>query len=285
MRKIDLHILTTFSDGLLTPEEILKMAKKNNVQIMAITDHDTFAGYEEAKEIAQDFDIERVPGVEISTMHKGVDVHILAYYPDTNNKELRAQLDEIQHGRFYRAKKILAKLNVLGFELSLKKIIELAGKNNLIGRPHIARAMVDLGYVSNKNEAFDLYLGEGTKAYEPKPSPAPDKIIKLIKAAGGVAVLAHPQTLGSDEMIYDIIEMGIDGLEAFYGKSTYFTTNHLDEIALKNGLIRTGVTDYHGDSYDDEVFKAYKAPKSVIIELKAKYKSRKNIFKRMYEKI
>jgi len=285
MRKIDLHVHTNFSDGLLTPRQVLEMAKENNVQIMAITDHDTFAGYEEIKDIAKDYDVELIPGVEISTTHENVDVHILAYYPDLNDKALNEELSKIQQGRFSRAKKILAKLSELGMELSLENIINLAGKNNLIGRPHIARAMVEAGFVENKNEAFDRFLGEGAKAFAPKPSPSAKRMIELIKAAGGVAVLAHPQTLGSDKLINDIIEMGIDGLEVFYGKSTYFTTTRLDEIALQNGLIRTGGTDFHGDGYDEEVFKAFKAPKSVMLELKAKLKGRKNIFKRIYEKI
>ncbi|MFO7895966.1 MAG: PHP domain-containing protein [Candidatus Cloacimonadales bacterium] len=272
MKKIDLHVHTSFSDGLLSPQEILELAKKNNVKIMAITDHDTFAGYEEAREIVADYQIELLPGVEISTTHKDTDVHILAYFVDVEDSALNQELEKIQQGRFRRAQKIVQKLAEFGLNLSLEKIIKLAGKNDLIGRPHIARAMVDAGFVANKNEAFDLYLADGGKAYYPKPSPDPAKIIQLIKAAGGVSVLAHPQTLGDDALIFDIIAMGIDGLEVFYAKSSYETTLHLDEMALKNGLIRTGGTDFHGDSFDEEIFQVFEAPASVILELKAKHK-------------
>lgn len=274
MKKIDLHVHTNFSDGLLTPKEVLEMAKKNNVQIMAITDHDTFAGYEEVKDIAKNYGVELIPGVEISSQHKNVDVHVLGYYPDIDNEALSKELYKIQHGRFDRAKKILKKLDDLDLPLSLEKIIALAGKNNLIGRPHIARAMIELGYVRNKNEAFDRYLGEGCKAYCPKPSPSPKEVIKLIKDAGGIAVLAHPQTLGSDDLINDVIEMGIDGLEVFYAKSSYQTTTHLDEMAQQNGLIRTGGTDFHGEGFDEEIFESYQAPASVFEELQCKHNER-----------
>jgi predicted metal-dependent phosphoesterase TrpH len=252
----------------------LDLAEKNKIEILAITDHDTFAGYEEAREMAADYQIELLPGIEISTTYKDTDVHILAYFVDVNNQVLNQELEKIQQGRYRRAEKIVKKLAEFGINLSLEKIIKLAGKNDLIGRPHIARAMVEAGFVANKNEAFDIYLADGGKAYYPKPSPDPARIIQLIKAAGGVSVLAHPQTLGDDALIYDIIAMGIDGLEVFYAKSSYETTMHLDGMALKNGLIRTGGTDFHGDSFDEEIFQVFEAPESVVAELKAKYKQR-----------
>lgn len=285
MKKVDLHIHTNFSDGLLTPKEILEMAKKNKVEIMAITDHDTFDGYREVKQIAGDYGIELIPGVEISTSYKNKDVHVLAYYPDVDNKRLNVVLDEIQHGRFNRAKKILASLEGLELPLRLDRIIELAGKNDLIGRPHIARAMVDAGYVKNKNEAFDKYLGEGCEAYHPKPSPATKEIIKIIKNAGGISILAHPQTLNDDLIVQEIIAMGIDGLEVFYAKSSAETKERFNKMALENNIIRTGGTDFHGDSFDEEVFVRYKGPYSIYLELSARMKKKKTILKRIYEKI
>ncbi|MCK4956458.1 MAG: PHP domain-containing protein [Candidatus Cloacimonetes bacterium] len=285
MKKVDLHIHTSFSDGIYTPKKILELARKNNVEFIAITDHDTFSGYHEAKKIVADYGLELIPGVEISTSYKNVDVHILAYYPDVKNKELNEMLNNIQLGRFCRAKKILASLNDLNMPLELDRIIELAGENDLIGRPHIARAMIAAGYVQNKNEAFDKYLGDGRKAFHPKPSPSPEKIIKIIKKAGGISVLAHPQTLQNDDLVYDIIGFGIDGLEVYYGKSGFDITKHYEAIALENGLIRTGGTDFHGEGYDKQVFESFVAPDSVLKELKARKKKVNNIFKRIYEKI
>jgi len=270
MKKIDLHVHTNYSDGIYSPREVLELAKESDHGVISITDHDNLDGYRNAIEIAKEMDIELIPGVEISCLHKGRDVHILAYYLDTKNKEINDLLKVIYDNRFHRANSMIDKLNEQGVMLDHEQIYERAGENNYLGRPHLAWALIENGYCKNKYEAFEKYLGEHCYAYVPKASPSVEKIIQVIRNAGGVSVLAHPYTLRNDELIYEIIKFGIDGMEVFYAKSNDETVLHYNEIAQNNMLIRTGGSDFHGEGLDEEIFKSYSAPDFVLEELKDK---------------
>jgi len=271
MKKIDLHVHTNFSDGLYSPKEVIDLAKEHDYGVMAITDHDNIGGYLHIRDYAKQVGIKLIPGVEISTIHKGRDVHILAYDFDLDNPELKELLRKIYDGRFERAAKIIEKLNERGIDISLKDVQNLAGENNYLGRPHIARAMIEGGYCENKYEAFEIHIGEHCYAFVHKFAPSSKKAIKTIHKANGISVLAHPYTLGDDRLIYDLIRYGLMGMEVFYAKSNDETIYHYNEIAQKNYLIRTGGSDFHGEGIDLEIFGNYTAPEFVLDEIKRGY--------------
>ncbi|RLD58282.1 MAG: hypothetical protein DRJ01_12785, partial [Bacteroidetes bacterium] len=201
------------------------------------------------------------------SLFKGVDVHILAYNFNPKNQELLDILKSIQKGRYIRAEKIIKKLKKMGINVQMSRVLDITGNNNLIGRPHIARVMVENGNCKSVNEAFVNFLSENSPAYVLKPTPSIDKVIKIIKNAGGISVLAHPHTLCNDDYIYDFIKLGLDGIEAYYAKYTTEKVQHYNEIALKNGLIRTGGSDFHGHINDFNFMGNYSAPEFVLDEI------------------
>ncbi|OQX70968.1 MAG: hypothetical protein B6D62_03075 [Candidatus Cloacimonas sp. 4484_275] len=274
MKKIDLHIHTGCSDGIFSVEEVLDLAEKYEYDEIAITDHDTIEGYKKALEIMKikEYRFKLIPGVEISCSQKNQDVHMLAYYFDTQNQKLLNLLNSIQNGRFVRAQQILSKLERMGIKINFARVQEIAGKNGLIGRPHIARALIEIGCCSSIKEVFEIYLGENCPANVPKPAPNAKKAIKTIHKAGGLAILAHPFTLDDQSVIYDLINFGLDGIEVFYTKHSEDKIEYYNEIALKNNLVRTGGSDFHGDGLDLMNFGYYSAPEFVSEELLQKLK-------------
>ncbi|HPR17767.1 MAG TPA: PHP domain-containing protein [Candidatus Cloacimonadota bacterium] len=268
MKKIDLHIHTNFSDGLFSPEEVLDLAEERGYNVIAFADHDNIDGYLAGRDYAREIGIELIPAVEISTLEQGRDVHILAYYFDIKNKKLLSLLKKIYDSRYSRAEKIIEKLNAQDINISIEQVKSFSGQNNYIGRPHICRALIENGYCNDKYEAFDTYLGEHCFAYVPKYACTTSEAISAVHQAGGIAVLAHPYTLGDDAMIYNIISYGVDGMEVFYAKSNDETIYHYNEIAKENGLIRTGGSDFHGDGLDLEILGNYSAPEKVLSEMK-----------------
>ena len=274
MKKIDLHIHTECSDGLFSVEEVLNLAEKHLYDEIAITDHDTVDGYKKALEImkAKSYRFKLIPGVEISCTLKNQDIHMLAYYFDASDERLLSLLNSIQNGRFVRAQQILSKLENMGIKINFKRVQEIAGKNGLIGRPHIARALIEIGCCSSIREVFEIYLGENCPANVPKPVPSAKRIIKSIHRAGGLAILAHPFTLDDQSVIYDLINSGMDGMEVFYTKHSEDKIEYYNEIALKNNLVRTGGSDFHGDGLDLVNFGYYSAPEFVSDELLQKLK-------------
>lgn len=268
MKKIDLHVHTNYSDGIYSPREVLEFANQSDHGVISITDHDNLDGYRKAREIAKEMGIELIPGVEISCLHEGKDVHILAYYIDTENDEINGLLKVIYDHRFQRANMMIEKLKEQNIILDREQIYKRAGENNYLGRPHLAWSLIEKGYCRNKYEAFEKYLGEHCYAYVPKTSPSVERVIEAIRNAGGLSVIAHPYTLRNDDHVYEIIKYGIDGMEVFYAKCNDETVLHYNEIAQNNMLIRTGGTDYHGEGLDEEIFKSFSTPEFILEELK-----------------
>lgn len=267
MKKIDLHLHTTFSDGLYTPKQVLQLTEKFGFDIISITDHDNIGGYLKVKDLAHKYDIQIIAGVEVSSFHKNREVHILGYLYDYRNEALRNMLDKIYQSRYSRAKKIVSKLAEKGIDLDFEKIKSYSGENNYLGRPHICRALIDEGYCKNKYEAFDKYLGDSCFAYVPKYTPPVKKVIRTIQGAGGISVLAHPYTLRDDKVVFDVIKFGIDGIEVFYARCNDDLIFHYNEMAQMNNLIRTGGSDFHGDDIDLEILKTYSAPPYILDEM------------------
>lgn len=245
---VDLHTHTTASDGLLTPAELIKFAKKKSLNAIAITDHDTTEGYAETLENTKDnnnFFI--IPGIELNSQFKDEEIHVLGYFIDIENTHLQSILSEMRDSRVTRAKKIVKNLvRIYNFDISYDEVLEKA-KKGAISRSHIARVLYDKGKVRNVSEAFNRYLGPKCPAYVERYRLDPKEAIELIKEAGGVAVLAHPGLLNDSSLINIYIKEGIDGIEVYHSKHTDEQTQSFEKIARKKNLIITGGSDCHGD--------------------------------------
>jgi 3',5'-nucleoside bisphosphate phosphatase len=247
----DLHSHTYASDGTGAPSDNVRLAKEAGLRAVAITDHDTLAGLEEALEAGQRLGITVVPGVEISTVAEGKDIHVLGYYIRMEDSVLEARLQELRSTRDVRNSMMLMRLKELGMEVSIDEVLEAKGRSDktgeTVGRPHIAQVMIAKGYVSSQREAFDLYLGAGGAAYVNPPRITPETAIAWIHEAGGAAVLAHPGLYGNDALVERLAASGLDGIEAFHSDHTEEDSARYEAVAQRHGLIVTAGSDYHGE--------------------------------------
>ncbi len=243
----DLHVHTTASDGVLSPEEVIDIAMKNRLKGIAITDHDTVTGLTIAESYVKKHKntFEFVPGIEINTDYKDNEVHILGYFIDYNNKEFLTKLNKLKNARYERAIKMIDKLRNMGLILEFATVQKLAS-GGLIARPHIGQALVNKGYVFSVKEAFEKYLARGKPAYVPRAKYPPQEAINLIKKVGGVAVLAHPGLIKDKGIINEVIQMGIEGLEVLYPEHSPKEIDDFLGICQKNKLLVTGGSDFHG---------------------------------------
>jgi 3',5'-nucleoside bisphosphate phosphatase len=245
--RYDLHVHTTASDGVNSPEEVILMAYKAGLAGLAITDHDNVDGLERGMRfiVEKRLPIDFIPGVELNTDGGRDEVHILGYYIDFQDPTLRQRLQDISRERHLRAGKIVDKLIDLGIDMNLNQVQRFA-HGNLIGRPHIARAICDKGYVSTEEEAFEQYIGRGRPAYVPRYKFPPDEAIGLIRKSGGVAILAHPGLIKDATIIAALLDLGLDGLEVYYPQHSAEQIASLIELAHSRDLLITGGSDYHG---------------------------------------
>jgi hypothetical protein len=264
---VDLHLHTNASDGLFTPEEAVKYALKMNLLAIAVTDHDTVDGFVAAKMYAEGSDLEVYPGVELSCMYRGYDVHVLGYLIDYTNPEFVKKIEIFRKERYKRGEAMVGKLNDLGINLSMETVKSIAG-NSAVGRPHLADALVREEFVQTYDEAFARYLGYHAPAYVPKPVLTPEHGIDLIHLVRGVAVLAHPGTLNHDEFVPDLVETGLDGIEAYHSLHDRSSVQKYKNMARKYGLIYTGGTDCHGPRKGKALMGSQKVPYSCLIDLK-----------------
>jgi predicted metal-dependent phosphoesterase TrpH len=261
---IDLHIHTTASDGLLTPEEVVEIAAREGLSAISITDHDTIDGYLAAQEKADELGIELVSGVELSVAHKGEDFHLLGYLIDCENPQFLKKISSFQEERRVRGEKMVEKLNELGIDLSIETVRNIAGKSS-VGRPHLADALLKEEFVHTYEEAFARYLGYHAQAYVPKKFLTPKEGIELVHLVRGVAVLAHPGTgRAAQQAILDFLPMGLDGIEAYHCKQDRETTRFLSNQAKKLGLIFTGGSDCHGRRKGKTLIGTVKVPYSCL---------------------
>lgn len=246
--KADLHIHTTCSDGQLSPEEVIKLASKKKLKSVAITDHDTFEAYEIAKPFAEEYGIELIPGVEVTTVFKEIESHILAYYFETDTNYFEEFLAQQKRSRTERIKGIIKTLQSQKIDVAYEEVWAGADGGNL-GRPHIAKVLIEKGYVSNFNEAFQMYLSNEKLGDIESNYPSAKEAIQMIKNVGGAAILAHPGRLYTMEEVDEFIELGIDGIECIHPSHNYRKQLYYTELCDKKSLLKTGGSDYHG-SYD-----------------------------------
>ncbi len=265
---VDLHTHTIYSDGILTPEQLLQKAQKVGLTAISITDHDSVDGCIEAHAIAKDYSIEIIDGIEFSCYEDGREFHILGYNFDPTDSEVARYLEEFRTARHSRAMKIVKKLNDLNIPITFEQVLNKAGKAP-IARPHIASVLMDINAVKNMKEAFWSYLAEGKPAYEPKKAFKIDQAVQLINRTGGVAILAHPGKFISQEDLYQIIKDGIDGIEVWHPSHDKSTINFFRNIASQYWLLETGGSDFHGNrDYDEDNFGRVRVPYSIVDSIK-----------------
>ena len=255
MARIDLHLHSTFSDGSFSPTEVVKRAHDAQVSTLALTDHDTTDGIAEAKDSAREFQIEVIPGVEISSLYKGKETHILGYFFDHEDAQFQQHLTTQRNSRHERIPKIISKLNTLGISLSYNDVKIAAGPGS-IGRPHVAQALVDKHHVQNMNEAFSRYLAEGSSAYVARTLPDVAEAIRWIRDAGGIASLAHPSWVRKtvqelQSASEELKSFGLQGIEVFYSSHSPRQTSDYLKMARQLELVVTGGSDFHGTTKPD----------------------------------
>jgi len=251
MGKADLHIHTTASDGLLSPEEVVKWARAKRLAAAAITDHDTVGGIDAAVDAAKGYELEIIPGIEFSTVYEEEEIHILGYYIEHREQWFRDMLEKLHNSRYERAQKIIGKLNGLGIDITLDEVMAVA-EDGILGRPHIARAMINKGYISNIKDAFKLYIGKGCPAYVERYKLSSVEAINIIRKVGGVSVLAHPGLIRNKNLIKEIVELSIDGIEVYHSKHDEAITRDALRIANARNLLITGGSDCHGIKVNNE---------------------------------
>ena len=250
MGRIDLHLHTTHSDGSLPPAEVLALAQKAGVTALAITDHDIVDGLPDAIDAGTRLGIEVLPGVEISSFDGKGELHILGYCLNWRDETLLGRLASLRTSRHRRNPLIIERLRALGLELTYDEVRALAGTES-VGRPHIARLLMEKGYVTSAKEAFDRYLAEGQPGYVARELPTPAEAISWIKEAQGVAVLAHPTWVKeSDDALPAFMralkDNGLGGIEVHYSTHTQQQTARFLDLAKKFDLLVTGGSDFHG---------------------------------------
>ncbi len=251
-KRCDLHMHTVHSDGTLTPRQLVQLAKQKGLACIALTDHDTLNGIEEAQAEGNRIGVEVIAGVEISVKFEPGTMHILGFFVDRNSKQLQEGLEEIQEARRTRNPMIIEKLEALGIHTSLEEVERESGGDQ-VGRPHFARVLVKKGYVKDSEEAFNKYLAKGAPAYVDKRKLTSREAIEMIGEAGGIAALAHPKYLKLDstparfeEAIKQLQSEGMKGLEVYSSCQSQEEAACYRKVAEQLGLLITGGSDFHG---------------------------------------
>jgi len=242
---LDLHVHTNCSDGLLTPEQVVDLALTKGLDGIAITDHDTVSGLKAAIEYSKKYNFNVVPGIEFGCVYESEEVHILGYFIDYKSYDIILATEELRHNRINRAVEMIKKLNDLDISLTFEEVTKFS-KKDFVGRPHIARALIEKGYFSSIEEAFEALLGRGKPAYVERKTLSIRETIDLIHKVGGIAVLAHPGLIKNKKIIDYCISNRIDGLEVIHSKHKEEDVKCSLEIAKKYNLIITGGSDCHG---------------------------------------
>jgi predicted metal-dependent phosphoesterase TrpH len=245
---IDLHMHTTASDGRSTPDQLVQQAWDKGIRTMSVTDHDTMAAHAATERAASAIGMGFIPGIEITSVHGGKDVHVLAYFLPQTTPGLQELLAGQRRQRVERALEITRRLERLGAPVDADAMVEAAaGSGKSLARPQIAQALIAAGHVATVAEAFDRYLGEESPAYVPHTGVSPAEVVALIVAGGGIPSLAHPGYRPKDEIIPGLVDAGLAGIEAYHSSHDAAAQAHYLSVAAQYDLLVTGGSDYHGE--------------------------------------
>lgn len=250
-KRADLHVHSIHSDGNYNVSELINKASERGIGILSITDHDSLEAYQKSYPEALDLGVDLLRGIEISTGLFDKEIHLLGYFIDPENRALGEALLFFKEARLSRAENIVSNLNKLGLQIGMEDVLKQSN-GSPIGRPHIARAMLELGLIGGFYQAFDKYLGDNAPAYVKKALIAPEAAIELIHQAGGLAFLAHPGNI-KEETLNSIIGSGIDGIEVIHPSHNHQQQKFYRTIAAEHHLLESGGSDFHGDKKGDEV--------------------------------
>ena len=248
MGKADLHIHTTASDGHMSPEDVVRSAIDHRLKIISITDHDTLKGFRQAEDAARNSDdIELLPGIEITAGFNGRECHLLGYCFDPGHHGMLKLVHDHYHSRLKRGQWIIEQLSKKGLSLDIDEVRAEANGGN-IGRPHIAAVLLDKGYVASFKEAFIRYLSDQRLGSIYNEYYSHDNVIRTVKAAGGVVVIAHPGNMYSEKEMKALVSAGVDGIETMHPSHKYATQKRIEAFADKHHLLKTGGSDFHGSN-------------------------------------
>lgn len=262
MVEVDLHLHTTFSDGMLSPTELVSLCAKRGLKVISISDHDSTEGLEEAFQAARAYpELTVIPGIELSTDIPGSEIHILGYFVNYKSVNFQKVLETFRAGRQSRASSMVERLNELGINIEWERVQAISG-GGAIGRPHIAQAMVEKGYVKYPKEAFDSFIGKNGPAYVERTKLTPADAISMLIDNGALPVIAHPtySVTKSDrgevsdlkDILNDLKKAGLVGMEVFYSDYTPEQVNYLERLSIELDLIPCGGSDYHASGNPDE---------------------------------
>ena len=246
---IDLHLHTTASDGRLSPAQLVARASAAGLTTISVTDHDTVVAFAEVTEAARAVNIRVVPGIEITAVDDGRDVHVLGYFFDPLSTTLATVLERQRALRVARVRDIGARLAALGMPIDVESVLLAAAARpgSSVGRPQVARELVQAGYVTSVQDAFDKWLATGRPAFMPRTGPSPAAIVDTIHQAGGVASLAHPAVTKRDELIAPLVEHGLDAIEVYHSDHSPEAEHTYRAMARRLGVLVSGGSDFHGD--------------------------------------
>ena len=267
MAVADLHLHTTASDGRLTPSQLIHLVGQRGLKLVAITDHDSTEGLAEAFQAASAFPgLTVIPGIELGTDIPGAEVHILGYWMDYQDPAFQATLTRFRQGREQRARRMVEKLAALGIAVEWERVVDLA-QGGSIGRPHIAHAMVEKGYIAQPQEAFQVYLGRNGLAYAEREKLTPEEAVRMLLQVGGVPVLAHPlEGTELTPVLPGLRQAGLMGMEVYYKGYTSDQVQVLKERAAALGLMTLGGSDYHAFGTPGEVEPGSVGPPAEAVE-------------------
>ena len=264
MRYADLHTHTYHSDGTRSPKEVVDVALAHGIEIVAISDHDNLAAYYEIRQYADARGVTLIPATELSCAHDGVDVHLLAYAFDPHDERIEQRLRTFRETRQRRGEAIVARLRTLGYGISGDRVAELAAGGSL-GRPHVARAMVEAGHVASVSETFDRFLGSGKPAYVEKERFRIGEAVALIHAAGGLTSVAHPTLYPNHErLIPELLDLGVDAVEVMHPDVDALDRERYSNLVRFRGKFATGGSDDHGTVKKSQTLGTIRVPQTMI---------------------
>ena len=266
-RTADLHLHTRFSDGTDPPERVVELARAAGLSAIAITDHDNTDAMCAAQPAAHRDGIELIPGIEMSASAEGLEVHLLGFLIDLEHPGLRRHLEEQKARRVERIREMVRRLQRIGVKIDAEEVFQGAGEGT-VGRPHVARVLLKHGYVSTTAEAFTRYIGPDNPGFVPGSPLSPAQVIRVIREASGVPVLAHPVYLKRDALIEEFVKDGLVGLEVYHSGHAPDLIRHYEQMARQLKLLATGGSDSHGDSKEGLPVGAVKIPYVLVEALK-----------------